>query len=124
MRQKMKLFILLLIAISFGLSGCCLFEYKCTMEPVWTTEQVAEIPVQPEGSSVIPSLPVTGNPVYDFVLNIVGNSGAVNAAQVLAIAVAGDPASITAWQGKAAYKVSVTKRLFVIESKGQINANK
>lgn len=119
----MKLFLIIIFS-AISLSGCCIFEYKCSMTPVWQIEKLAEVPATSEGDSAIPTLPTIGNPVHDFVLNLLANSGAVDAAKVLTIAVAGDPASITAWQGNAAYKVTVTKRFFVIETKGQANANK
>lgn len=106
------------------LSSCCIFEYKSTLTPIWAIEQLAEVPATEEGGVAIPTLPSIGNPAFDFVSVILDKSEAVDAAKTLSICIVGDPAAITAFQGKAAYKVTVTKRFFVIETKGQASVNK
>ena len=112
----MKKLCFLLIATL--LSGCefLTFTYTAKLTPKWTVEQQNNSVVASEGTSnTLPT--IATNPAYNFILEILSKAQVVDAAKIIAVCIAGDPASIQAFNSNAVFKVEVTKKFVFFKTK-------
>lgn len=140
MKTKSLLVLLFAILLAFSFGGCgwqfAAFQYESTIEAepavasVNNPEEVTEPVVGADGETIDPtyvlpaatsmtSLALTGNPVADVFVQMMQNSGAIDAAKTISVCIVGDPAAIGAFRidNRLFKKITVKKGIMVIKTK-------
>lgn len=90
----LSILLLLILPGCFHFKSIALFEYTVEFAPLQKQDTVQ---VRKADGTVVDMSPIE---VIDLVSLILNSQGAIDAAKIVAIAVAGDPGAITAWQGQ------------------------
>ena len=127
-RKSYRIAILLLAVALLGGCGWSFtgFEYTSTIEAEPSVASVESTPIIDAEGNEVPdeyTTPIgnvlTGNPVADVFVQMMSNSGAIDAAKTISVCIVGDPASIGAFRidNRLFKKITVRKGVFVIKTK-------